>query len=294
MWSGTAHQEEEDRVTTKVEETAATARGGITTAERTTAASARALLLTILGEFAHPRDDGSAWTGTLVSALGALGVEEKSARQTIARTANHGIIESERHGRRVRWQLTPNGRALLAEGTERIYSFLRNPRTWDGEWLVVAAAGPESRRSIRHKLRMRLTWLGLGSPTPGMWIIPDAAKESEVQSALIDLELTDRAFAWVGRRAAGTDPGSLIGAAWDLADVREQYAEFTAAFSGRTVDDDASAFAAQVELIQAWRAFPFVDPDLPAELLARDWPGPATATLFHTLRDHWHRRAQRE
>lgn len=258
-----------------------------------TSASARSLLLTILGEFAHPRD-GSAWTGTLVSALGALGVEEKSARQTVARTSSQGLIVSERHGRRVRWQLTEPGRTLLAEGTDRIYGFLRSHRTWDGQWLVVAAAVPESQRSTRHKLRTRLTWLGLGCPTPGMWIIPDAAKEDEVQSTLADLDLTDRAFAWVGRRAAGTDPASLIDAAWDLREVRARYHEFTTDFTDRTVEDDTSAFVAQVELIQAWRTFPFIDPDLPAELLPPDWPGPQAATLFHTRRERWHRRAQRE
>lgn len=275
-------------MTTKVDD-----RRAGTTGDRSTAASARALLLTVLGEFAHPRD-GAAWTGTLVSALGALGVEEKSARQTIARTASHGLIESERHGRRVRWQLTEAGRTLLAEGTERIYSFLRSPRTWDGQWLVVAAAVPESQRSTRHKLRTRLTWLGLGCPTPGMWIIPDADKEEEVQATLADLGLADRAFAWVGRRAAGTDPALLIDAAWDLAEVRTRYQEFARDFGEREVEDDTAAFVAQVELIQAWRTFPFVDPDLPAELLPPDWPGPQSATLFHTRRDRWHRRAQRE
>lgn len=264
-----------------------------TTGDRSTAASARALLLTVLGEFVHPRD-GSAWTGTLVSALGALGVEEKSARQTIARTASQGILKSERHGRRVRWQLTDSGRTLLAEGTDRIYGFLRSPRTWDGQWLVVAAAVPESQRSTRHKLRTRLTWLGLGCPTPGMWIIPDADKEEEVQETLADLGLADRAFAWVGRRAAGTDPALLIDAAWDLEEVRTRYLEFAEDFTDRAVEDDEEAFVAQVELIQAWRSFPFADPDLPAELLPPDWPGPQAATLFHTRRDRWDRRAQRE
>ena len=48
--------------------------------------SARSLLLTVLGEFVHARG-GRVWTGTLVDALGALGVEQKSARQALARAA---------------------------------------------------------------------------------------------------------------------------------------------------------------------------------------------------------------
>ena len=38
-------------------------------------ASARSLLLTVLGEFVHPRHS-SVWTATLLEALGSLGVEE--------------------------------------------------------------------------------------------------------------------------------------------------------------------------------------------------------------------------
>src|SRR5215213_1969322 len=47
-------------------------------------ASARSLLLTVLGEFVHPRGT-PVWTATLVAALAELGIEEKSARQAIAR-----------------------------------------------------------------------------------------------------------------------------------------------------------------------------------------------------------------
>ncbi|MGH3444739.1 MAG: hypothetical protein ACRDPB_05140, partial [Nocardioidaceae bacterium] len=83
-------------------------------------ASARSLLLTVLGEFVHPREE-QVWTATVLEALGALGVEEKSARQALARTANEGLLVSARHGRRVLWTLTEEGGRLLEEGTRRIY-----------------------------------------------------------------------------------------------------------------------------------------------------------------------------
>ncbi|MFG1708828.1 PaaX family transcriptional regulator C-terminal domain-containing protein [Nonomuraea sp. M3C6] len=40
--------------------------------------------------------------------------------------------------------------------------------------------------------------------------------------------------------------------------------------------------------------FPFLDPDLPAELLGHAWPGPRAAAVFHDLHNRWHRRAQTE
>jgi phenylacetic acid degradation operon negative regulatory protein len=54
----------------------------------------------------------------------------------------------------------------------------------------------------------------------------------------------------------------------------------------------ALAFRAQLELVQEWRRFPFLDPALPAELLPPTWPGPAAADLFHRQHAAWHEAAQ--
>src|SRR2546421_3858308 len=83
------------------------------------APSARSLLLTVLGEFVLPRGE-PVWTQVLVDVLGRLGVEPKSARQALARTAAEGLLESDRAGRRVRWSLTEQGRRLLSDGAARI------------------------------------------------------------------------------------------------------------------------------------------------------------------------------
>jgi phenylacetic acid degradation operon negative regulatory protein len=253
--------------------------------------SARSLLLTVLGEFVHPRGD-QAWTGTLVAALAALGVEPKSARQAVARTAAEGLLEAARYGRRVRWQLTPAARTLLSEGTERIYSFMRTPREWDGRWLVVTVAVPESQRQLRHRLRTRLTWLGLGSPSAGLWVVPDASKAPAVADALAELDLDG--FAWTGTATGLGDPARLLRDAWDLDAVEKRYLSFIEQTEAATADSGQEAFVRQVQLIQDWRRFPFLDPDLPVELLDHDWPGPRAAAAFHDRHDRWHRRAQDE
>src|SRR5918996_5830576 len=102
------------------------------------AGSARSLLLTVLGDFVIP-DGRPVWTSTLVHVLVGVGVEERSARQAIARAASAGWIESERSGRRARWRLTPGGQRYIEEGAERVRS-TSAPVAWDGKWLVIVTS----------------------------------------------------------------------------------------------------------------------------------------------------------
>ena len=256
-------------------------------------ASARSLLLTVLGEFVHPRHS-KVWTATLVQSLKLLGVEEKSARQALTRTANEGLLSSTRHGRRVQWELTAAGGELLEEGTRRIYGFMRERRTWDGRWLILTVPIPESQRRLRHRLRTQLTWLGLGSPTSGLWISPDATKDRSVHQVIRNLGLETQAFAWTGSTTGLGDEQGLMAEAWDLAGVEELYLAFIAEFESREAQSQGDAFVAQVGIVQEWRRFPFLDPDLPRELLDHDWPGPRAAAAFHDRHGRWHRAAQAE
>jgi phenylacetic acid degradation operon negative regulatory protein len=255
----------------------------------TGAASARSLLLTVLGEFVLPTG-AAAWTGALVAGLAAVGVEEKAARQALSRSAAEELIVAEREGRRVRWRLTPSGHTLLSEGAERIYSFGRGLAGWDGRWLTLAVSVPETHRRLRHQLRTRLTWAGLGSPMPGLWVTPDVGKEKEVAAAVADLGV--EAFSFTGPFGQVGDEQRVVAEAWALDDVEERYRAFLADVGTQRVRTPAEAFAAQVRLVQEWRRFPFLDPALPPALLPDTWPGPAAAELFHRRHDEWHAAAQ--
>ncbi|GGF57226.1 PaaX family transcriptional regulator [Marmoricola endophyticus] len=255
--------------------------------------SARSLLLTVLGEFVLPRGE-PVWTSTILDALALLEVEQRAARQALARTGAEGLLDSARHGRRTSWSLTAQGRELLTEGTSRIYGFMREPRAWDGRWLVLTVSIPESQRKLRHRLRTRLTWLGLGSPSSGLWVTPDAEQSEAVAEVVASLGLVEQSFAWLGPTSGVGDEARLVGAAWDLADVEKRYLEFLDTFEVRDTTSPADALAAQVALVQDWRRFPFLDPALPHELLDHDWPGPRAAELFHSRHAAWHEPAQHE
>ena len=250
------------------------------------ATSARSLLLTVLGEFVLPRPE-PVWTQTLIDVLAELGVEQKSARQALARTAAEGLLVSDRSGRRVRWSLSASGRRLLTDGAARIYGFGTRTAAWDGRWLVLLVSVPESRRQLRHRLRTRLAWAGLGSPTPGVWVTPDAAKQDEVARVIADLELTAVSSSFVGPFGAIGAERDVVAQAWDLAGIEGAYADFLATFGSAAPVTPAEVMTAQIHLVHAWRRFPFLDPSLPGELLPDGWAGARAAALFGTLHARW-------
>src|SRR4051794_31339864 len=165
-------------------------------------ASARSLLLTVLGEFVLPAGR-PLWTSTLIALLADLDVAEKAARQAIMRTADDGWIEPSRIGRETRWALTAAGTELLREGTERIYGFAAAGQPWDGRWLVLTVAGPESNRALRQRLRTRHGWAGLGSASPGVWVTPRVGREAAARRGLEGRGLLGRAWTFVARAGHG-------------------------------------------------------------------------------------------
>lgn len=255
-------------------------------------ASARSLLLTVLGELVLPSDT-PVWTSALLHVLSGLDVEEKSARQAIARTAGDGWIVSTRDGRRVRWVLTPTGRSLLSEGAERIYSAAGSQQTWDQSWLVVLASVPESQRKLRHRLQTRLAWAGLGNPAPGLWVSTHREREAEVQAIIADLELDSSAMSFVGPFGEIGSQSELVDRAWDLKAIAEAYGEFLDEIADVQPGPGDPALLAQVALVHSWRRFPFLDPQLPAELLPSDWIGHRARERFDALHNAWRPEATR-
>lgn len=250
-----------------------------------TADSSSGLLITVIGEFVLPAG-GSVWTQTLVAMMEQLGVQGKATRQALARMEKREWLKRDRVGRRTRWLLTDAFADLLAEGAERIYGFGMSPRVWDGRWLVVLASVPERDRNIRYRMGLGLNWVGMGPLGQGLWICPWVENEPAVTDLLQRLGVGASTFrAELGSLGSGPE---LVAQAWDLPDLAARYRRFLvttdALGGGHTRLEGAAAAVELAGLVHQWRRFPFLDPDLPHELLPADWPGPAAATRFAELR----------
>jgi phenylacetic acid degradation operon negative regulatory protein len=249
---------------------------------------ARSLLLTMLGEFVYPAG-GSVWTSTVVAGLDAVGITERNARQAVARLGEQGVVQAQRHGRRTQWHLTDRGTQLLAAGTERIYSFGRRADDWDGTWLLVICSIPETQRAVRHQFRTRLTFEGFGFLSPTIAVSPHPEREKASNDLIAELGLDDTAVTFLSTSGSMTSDGDVLAVAWDLDALERDYASFVAEF-----DDDirnpnsepspAEAFGAMLRLVDRWRRFPFVDPELPSALLPTTWIGARAHEVFEQRR----------
>ncbi|MEM7276210.1 MAG: PaaX family transcriptional regulator C-terminal domain-containing protein [Actinomycetota bacterium] len=264
---------------------------GTTRAGAVSAESSRDLLITVLGELMAP-SGGTAWTQTLTATLDLLGIQDKAARQAIGRLHDRGWLRRERVGRQTRQRLTDHSRRLLTDGAARIYGFGHTGDGWDGRWSIVLASVPEAKRNLRYRLTVGLTWAGFGSLGQGTWISPWPSREPEAARVLAELGVEGAAAFRAELGQVGT-PKELAARAWDLAEIDGRYRAFLAELAatplpGPAGDDDPAAAVRQlVLLVHRWRRFPFLDPDLPAELLPADWPGHRAAAAFGERRAAW-------
>ena len=259
------------------------------------APSARGLLLTLLGEFVLTGDE-TAWTSAVLATFGGLGIEEKTTRQALMRTAAAGWLDAEKLGRRTRWRLTVAARRMLTEGAARIYSFTGPDPDWDGRWLLISARIPESDRRARHVLRTRLSWAGFGSLGPALWVSPHPDREAEAIRVLREAGIADDAHVFTARRSGLGDERTMVATAWDLTAIEDQYGQFIGEFGpqlpepglpGSGLPGPEDALGRQIELVHAWRRFPALDPALPRELLPARWSGLEAARLFGERHQQW-------
>jgi phenylacetic acid degradation operon negative regulatory protein len=249
--------------------------------------SARALLVGVLGAYVLPRGE-PVWTATLVSALEALGVEARAARQAVNRTAADGWLVGESVGRYTRWSLSPAGRRLLESAYSRLGRSLHPDRPWDGRFLLVSVTGTWPDRQVRHRLAAGLDFEGFGCLDPGLWVSADQRAEAGARVVLDELGLTDQAlfFAAVPTETSLT-PAEVVARAWDLESAAAAHEAFLADFADAEPADERESFALRTRLAHEWRHLLSVDPALPPELLPPNWAGARAKARFQELHARW-------
>ena len=84
----------------------------------------------------------------------------------------------------------------------------------------------------------------------------------------------------------------MVAAAWDLDRLAARYEEFIDQFGALRPRTPQEVLRAQIRLVHEWRRFPFLDPQLPAQLLPPTWSGTRAAALFHEAHARWRPQAQ--
>jgi len=245
--------------------------------------------VTIYGLYARAAG-GWLSVASLIRLMAEFGADEPAVRSAISRLKQRGVVEPRREGGAAGYALSGRGREILAEGDRRI--FARPRADLAGGWLLAAFSVPESERGKRHTLRSRLTWLGFGNVSAGLWIAP-AHLAGETTEVLERYGLAGYVELFRADYLAFGELREQVGRWWDLDRLEQLYQAFLDSCGpvlerwdrGRRPGGDGEAFADYVRVLTAWRRLPFLDPGLPPELLPPDWHGRRAAEAFGVLRD---------
>jgi phenylacetic acid degradation operon negative regulatory protein len=252
--------------------------------------------LTIFGSYLR-ESGGLAWSGGMVQLLGEFGFSTEAARAALSRLATRGLIERTKRGRQVFYELTPRATAVLEEGDRRIFTFGDGSEA-SGRWTVLWHWLPESRRTERARLGRRLRFLGFGPVQDATWVAPHD-REAEVAALLESLGIAGYAYVVVGRPSAALHVDAVIDQAWDLGSVSAAYRDFLADFGpyrtkrARTALDDRAAFVVRTRALHLFRGFPFLDPELPDQMMPDPRLRPQVVTAFQKLYADLHAPAAR-
>jgi phenylacetic acid degradation operon negative regulatory protein len=248
--------------------------------------SAPSLLLTLLGELVLPAGQ-PVRTAALIYVLTGMGVTEPTARTTVARAAGAGWIDGEKHGRETQWTLSASGRRLITEITERVVSLTTPAEHWDGNGIFLYVQLPQALKRVRKRLYSALGWAGFGNPAPGLWTSPHTDRADELSTIIDQLNLREFTVVAIGQLAAmGLTAPEIIARAWNLEDIAARYTQLLHTYETLEPEPGDPQLFSYLALVDEWRKFPAIDPQLPRDVLP-EWIGRHASDTFSRLSRQW-------
>lgn len=252
----------------------------------------RSAMLTLYGDYVRHRG-GEIGIGSLIKLLSHFGLSEQSIRSSVSRMCRAGILKVRRNKSRSYYSLTEEGLAMMQKGERRIFD--RKRAKWNGFWNIVVYYIPEENREARDRLRQELAWMGFGPLSTATWISPHDLTD-EVKELAEKLKVKQYIQVFQTRCQNTNDPESIVSRCWDLGKIRKRYAHFIKeyhermeAYQKRIADgvsiEPSEYFVERFKLIDDYRRLPYLDPDLPEELLPVNWPRSEATELFDQYHD---------
>ncbi|MDG4765933.1 PaaX family transcriptional regulator C-terminal domain-containing protein [Solwaraspora sp. WMMD406] len=251
--------------------------------------SPQGLAVTLLADYTL-RSRASVPSAAIVALLAEADVSPTGARTAISRLARRGILDGSRHGRNSSYRLSQQAAHSLSVGGSWIVASTATTPSWDERWTLIAFSLPQERSAQRRALRGRLRWLGYAPLYDGLWISPYEL------APLVRAHLTQLTLGTVtvfrGHRVefdaiSSRDPID----AWDIAAIGKQYEDFLQRWSpllDRIRSGQVSgteAVRARTEVMDTYRRFPTLDPQLPLSLLPAGWLREPARQVFAAVYD---------
>ncbi len=254
----------------------------------------QSMIFTLFGDYIRHRSD-RVWIGTLVKILALFDVSEAAVRSTVSRMIRRGWLSNERVDHTSYYLLTPQSREIIAEGVERIFHFPEPTNPWDGSWHLVTYSIPEEHREVRDRFRSELSSLGFGMLTNAVWVSP-RDRLAPIQQLANSLHIKPYVQIFQGKLDGLTPCSELVARCWRLDSINIEYAkfikqyessfrEFQARLRTGAAIESSEYFFRRFMLMHEFRRFPYLDPQLPNELLPRDWRGGQASALFFKYHD---------
>jgi len=180
-----------------------------------------------------------------------------------------GLLEKEGGG----WQITDAGKEYL----RKILPVYKKKRPWNGKIYLVTYDVPEKRHRERNLLREYLKRIGCGMLQASVWLTPYNPREN-LKEFLADYKLGG----WVIVSDIGKDGNvgqlairDLVRQVYKLEELNSRYREFLQEAEEKKRDLLSLSFSYLAVLKD--------DPQLPFELLPKDWWGERAYAVFKTL-----------
>ncbi|MEU4565030.1 PaaX family transcriptional regulator C-terminal domain-containing protein [Micromonospora sp. NPDC023956] len=246
------------------------------------------LAVTLLADYTL-RDLSWLPSAAIVALLAESRVTPTGARAAISRLVRRGVLEGSRQGRHSFYRLSRAAAVDLAGGGRWILTATTATKPWDGRWTLVAFSLPQERGAQRRALRGQLRWLGFAPLYDGLWISPHELTPQD-QTRLGQVTGTVTVF-----RGRPADLDTLTNRqpldAWDIAAIARHYETFLQRWrpllpqvrSGQV--SGAEAVRARTEVMDTFRRFPTLDPQLPIQLLPSGWLREPAREVFAAVYD---------
>lgn len=254
---------------------------------------AGSIIITVFGDVVMPRG-GSIWLGSLIELLAPLDINERLIRTTVSRLAEDQWLNSQAHGRRANYALTPAGLRRFEEASRHIYA--AHAPMWDRRWRLILTVGGMDARE-RGRVRKALFWQGFGMISPDCYVHPSADLAAAFDALLVEgledsLKKLMPMVAAESRFGPSASDGDMVSRAWNLEGLAKSYLGFCKQYQpildSLRADIHGSiqgpaALLLRILLIHDYRRLLLRDPELPAVLAPRDWPGQRARLLCREL-----------